>query len=681
MRRALLWLGMAVLFAGSGVTISGADFVAATNSPGNAFGAAADFNSVAVSLRDPGALLRGTVTLEADASSERGVASVRFQTAPAGSSSWVDACTDTEAPFTCGLDTAGVADGVRDMRAIAVDQAGYQRISAVVGSRRIDNTLPAVTLNDPGILTGTETLTATGSDAGSGLAGLAIEYRQDAGSWTTLCSGTTSPRSCALASATLADGSYELRARATDAAGNAEYAALTRVVDNTAPTGSIPSPGTLRGTAAAVGITAADGAGSGVARVVAQFRVAGSGTWSEVCIDTEAPYECTGLDTTGYPDGPYEARAIVEDRAGFSTTTATTTVRIDNAAPTTATLTNPGASLAGTVTLSGTAADAGSGIAAWTVQYRLSGATAWTDACSDGATPYSCAWATTGVADGVYELRAVARDQAGNTTASTTRTGIRVDNVVPVVALTDPGSPLAGTVTVAATATDGGGVASVTIERSPAGANTWTAICTDASASYSCAWDTTQVAVGSYDLRARATDNAGRTATSAIVAARAVDRVPRGTDVQATNGGSISGRLEAGDSIRLTYSEAIAPASILSGWTGASTPIRVSLANGSADTMDFLNSAGTTRLGLVNAATELSLGGNFVTTTTASFNATMAMSGNIVIVTLGSKINGTVVTASTGTMTWRPSAAARDLVGLAASTALVTESGTADRDF
>jgi hypothetical protein len=158
--------------------------------------------------------------------------------------------------------------------------------------------------------------------------------------------------------------------------------------------------------------------------------------------------------------------------------------------------------------------------------------------------------------------------------------------------------------------------------------------------------------------------------------------VPRGTDVQATNGGSISGRLEAGDSIRLTYSEAIAPASILSGWNGASTPIRVSLANGTTfDTMDFLNSAGTTRLGLVNGTTDLSLGGNFITTTTASFNATMAMSGNIVIVTLGSKIGGTVVTASTGTMTWRPSAAARDLVGLAASTALVTESGTADRDF
>jgi hypothetical protein len=681
MKRALLWLGLAALAAGSSVTGSGADFVAAGKSPGNAFGTAADFNTVAVRLRDPGELLRGTVELEAEASSERGVAHVRFQTAPAGTAGWADVCTDTAAPFTCELDTAGVADGARDLRAIAVDQAGYERSSAVVASRRIDNAVPAVTLSDPGILTGTETLTATGSDAGSGLASLAIEYRRDAGPWVTLCSGTTSPRACALDSAALADGTYDLRARATDAAGNADAARVTRVVDNNAPTGSIPPPGALRGTAAVVGIDAADGAGSGVASVTAQFRPSGSSTWSQVCVETEAPYECAGLDTTAYPDGLHEARAIVEDRAGFSTTTAITTLRIDNAAPSSATLTSPGTSLQGAVTLSGTAADAGSGVAAWTVQYRVSGETAWSDACADAAEPYACSWATTGVADGVYDLRAVASDQSGNTTASTVRTGISVDNVVPVVELSDPGSPVAGTVTLAATATDGGGIASVTIERSVAGAESWTTICTGATASFSCAWDTTQVAEGGYDLRARATDNAGRTATSAIVAARAVDRFPRGTDVQATNGGATAGRLEAGDTLRLTYSEPIAPASILAGWTGTSTAIRVTLANGSADTMDFLDAAGTARLELVDSSAGLSLAGNFITSSTAAFDATMAMSGNVVVVTLGNRIDGTLATASPGRMTWRPSSAARDLVGLAASTALVTETGGNDRDF
>jgi hypothetical protein len=682
MRRALLWLGLVALACGSGVTVSGADFVAGSTSPGNTFATAADFNTVTVSLNDPGATLRGTVALEATTASERGVASVRFQTSPAGTSSWADACLDTEAPFTCEFATAGVADGMRDLRAIAVDEAGYTRTSAVVASRRIDNTLPTVTLSDPGYLTGTETLTATGADAGSGLAALAIEYRATTGgAWTTLCSGSSSPRSCALDSTTLADGSYELRGRATDAAGNAADPALTRVVDNTAPTGSIPPPGVLRGTAA-VGLTAADGSGSGVARVTAQLRASGSSTWSEVCVDTEAPYECPGIDTTGFPDGLYEARAIVEDHAGFTTTTAIASVRIDNVAPSTATLTNPGTSLQGTVSLSGSAADAGSGIAAWTVQHRLSGVTAWSDACSDATAPFSCGWATTGVADGVYELRALARDEAGNTTGSTSLTDVRVDNVVPTVALADPGSPLFGTVTLAATATDGGGIASVTIERSVAGADGWTAICTDTTASFSCSFDTTAVAEGSYDLRARATDEAGRTATSAIVAARAVDREPRGTDVQATNGGSISGRLEPGDTVRFTFSEPITPASILAGWNGASTAIRVMLANNAnADTMDFLNAAGTTRLALTGAAADLSLGGNFITSSTAAFNATMATSGNTVLVTLGNRIDGTLATAAPGTMTWRPSAAALDLAGIAASTALVTESGSRDRDL
>ena len=124
------------------------------------------------------------------------------------------------APYTCNWDSAGVVDGPRDLRAVAVDQAGYQRISTVVASRFVDNTLPAGTLSDPGVMQGTEALTATASDVGSGLASLAISYRPAGGSWTTLCSGATSPRTCNLNTVPLADGSYELRATATDVAGN-----------------------------------------------------------------------------------------------------------------------------------------------------------------------------------------------------------------------------------------------------------------------------------------------------------------------------------------------------------------------------------------------------------------------------------------------------------------------------
>jgi hypothetical protein len=679
-RRSLALLALVLLALGAGVTASGADFLQASASPGNSFATAADFNTVAITVDDPGTPLRGTVSLTSTATSERGIANVRYQTSPAGAGTWTDACVGSSAPFSCTFDTTGVADGLRDVRAVATDTAGYQRTSATIASRRVDNTLPTVSLADPGTyLTGSKTLSATAADGGSGLTTLQIDYRPAGGGWTTLCTGATSPRACVLNTALLADGSYELRARAIDAAGNVDDSSYTRVVDNTAPTGSIPPPGVLRGTVS-VAITAADGSGSGVAQVTGQLRPTGTSTWTDICTDTTAAYGCANVDTTPYPDGLYDAQAIIVDNAGFSTTTATIQVRIDNTAPSSATLNNPGTSLSGNVTLSGTAADAGSGIASWAAQYRLSGGSTWTNACSDTTSSYSCSFATAGVADGVYDLRALATDQAGNTLGSTVRTSIRIDNVAPTVALTDPGSPLSGTVTLNATASDGGGIASVTIQRAPTGTSTWTTICTDSTSSYSCTWDTTTVAQGGYDLRARATDNAGRTTTSAIVSNRVVDYAPYGTDIQTTNAGT-AGRIDSGDKVLLTYSEAMAPGSILSGWTGSSTAIRMYVNDGGAiDTLDFRNAAGTTRLNLVNTATDLSLAANFVSAS-AVFNATVSMSGSVVTVTVGSLISGTLSTSSTSAkMTWRPSAAATDTAGIAALTTQVTESGN-DKDF
>ena len=95
-----------------------------------------------------------------------------------------------------------VADGLRDIRAVALDTAGYSRESIVTG-RRIDNTAPATALTDPGSpLTGTKTLSATASDGGSGLASVALQYRLGSGAWTTICAST----SCSFATASLADG-------------------------------------------------------------------------------------------------------------------------------------------------------------------------------------------------------------------------------------------------------------------------------------------------------------------------------------------------------------------------------------------------------------------------------------------------------------------------------------------
>ena len=51
------------------------------------------------------------------------------------------------------------------------------------------------------------------------------------------------------------------------------------------------------------------------------------------------------------------------------------------------------------------------------------------------------------MADALYDLRVVATDVAGDTRTSTTVANRRVDNNGPTVSLTDPGSPLRGSVT------------------------------------------------------------------------------------------------------------------------------------------------------------------------------------------------------------------------------------------
>ena len=125
MKRAFFAFALLAALVPFRVGSSSATFVAASANPNTTFSTASDFNTVAVALTDPGSPLRATVALAATAASDRGITSVRFQSAPAGTSTWTDACTDSAAPFTCDFDTTKVADGLRDVRALALDAAGY----------------------------------------------------------------------------------------------------------------------------------------------------------------------------------------------------------------------------------------------------------------------------------------------------------------------------------------------------------------------------------------------------------------------------------------------------------------------------------------------------------------------------------------------------------------------------
>jgi hypothetical protein len=133
--------------------------------------------------------------------------------------------------------------------------------------------------------------------------------------------------------------------------------------------------------------------------------------------------------------------------------------------------------------------------------------------CSlDGAAfaPCTSPASYSGLADGSHTFDVRATDPATNTDPTPDGATWAIDDTAPIVSLADPGSLLHGVVTLSPTADDGtgSGIAGVTVQRSPSGTGTWTAIGTS--------WNTKGVADGIYDLRARATDNAGNTATSPL---------------------------------------------------------------------------------------------------------------------------------------------------------------------
>jgi hypothetical protein len=157
---------------------------------------------------------------------------------------------------------------------------------------------------------------------------------------------------------------------------------------------------------------------------------------------------------------------------------------------------------------------------------------------------------------------------------------------------------------------------------------------------------------------------------------------PVAMDLQATNGGTIIGRPELGDTIVLSFSEPMAPGSILSGWTGVSTNVVVRVSNGgSADTVNVFDSSNVTQVNVGTLQTQ----GSYVTANT-TFGAsgtpsTMVMSGVTVTVTLGTMAGATRADGNSNIWTWNPPTAATDLAGNPCEASSATESGILDPDF
>jgi hypothetical protein len=175
------------------------------------------------------------------------------------------------------------------------------------------------------------------------------------------------------------------------------------------------------------------------------------------------------------------------------------------------------------------------------------------------------------------------------------------------------------------------------------------------------------------------TDGAGNSQTQSGFNVTVDNTAPTGSDVQTANGGATVGKAETGDRITYTYSQQIDPYSILANWTGASVLVTVRINNNSGgDRVQIWNAANTAqlRLGLVILGRT-----DYVTGNRTFTNSAMVQTGTTITVTLGTPSGATGTAAGNGTMTWTPNAAALDAAGNACSTAVVTESGLADREF
>ncbi|HEU5277858.1 MAG TPA: Ig-like domain-containing protein [Gaiellaceae bacterium] len=574
-----------------------------------------DNTAPSATMLGPGNPVSGSASLTSNTSDTggSGIATVAYELAPNGGSynsqpaSW---------------DTTLVSDGFYDLRVVATDVAGNSTTSTEI-TTRVDNTPPAVTFSNPasgGVVMGTVNLVGSASDASPASPAVSFAYKLHSDPASAYTATGASWNTATLPGG---DGLYDLRARATDAAGNTSSVENTNIrVDNAPPTiaitapatainGSLPSPTTFAA-------NASDPAGSGVAQV--QFfecsdqsndcatgiwnplgTVAAPGpygvSWSIPAADGNHALAAVATDDAGHPatairnvdvdrtapnttivskpadpsndavptftfgstepgstfecriDGaswapctsPHNVSGLTDndhtfdvratDAAGNTDATAASwNWHRDTSAPT-GTLNNPGANVRQMVTLTSSESDPpadgyASGLDSVSFGYSANGTT-WALIGTNTSTPFDSAiWNTLAVTDGVYQLRLVVRDAAGNSTISPLGSTVRVDNTPPTTSQNDPGPYLRGTRQLSGSAADSGsGVDHVDFQRAPTGGGSWMTVAIDSTPGdgLQVNFDTTGVSDGHYDFRTVAYDVAGNQAASTPVTDRLVD--------------------------------------------------------------------------------------------------------------------------------------------------------------
>ena len=320
-------------------------------------------------------------------------------------------------------------------------------------------------------------------------------------------------------------------------------------------------------------------------------------------------YELNGAPTATYsgPSGLIDGTNTVTfrtvDLAGNIEPPQTLTVKVDVRAP------NPGVLLPLVpylttpiplpLTVTSASDPSGSGVSSVQYVYCINPCTSDVVIGSSSVAPnFVLPW-TPPATDGVYVVRAIVSDVAGNKATSSTQT-ITVDNVVPTGTLTTPteGSTIGLTFPVTVVATDAtSGVANVQLKyRAGTGGpfSTLALAHVGTTTTYSASPNTLTLANGTYQVQLVVTDKAGNAFTQAAPTTLTIQNWSA-QSLSITNGASsVSGTLDAGDSVVLTFTQPPAPASICAAWDGTPKTGNVVVTNGAVNDVVTFTSTGCT---------------------------------------------------------------------------------------
>ena len=619
-----------------------------------------------------------------------------------------------------GIDASGLADGPVTYKVTATDAAGN---AATATQTALKDTVAPAAPTSVAIANGLGQGSAyiNGTNAGSISYGVTIPA--NGGNATTdtvkvtLTSGASvngqvaSPGTpggtvtvTGLNATSLTDGSVAVSAVVTDLAGNTSSAATATTTKDTAapaPTSVTISNGGGTGSAfinntnkasLSYDVTIPANGGNATTDTVKVTLTSGASVNGQVASPGTAggTVTVTGLNATSLTDGSVAVSAVVTDLAGNTSASATTTNTKDTVAPATPTavsLTNGGGS--GNVYINSTnqaavnydvtnASNASGDIITVTLSSDVSGSPVSRTATRGATSPTSVNGINaSGFGQGTVTATAKATDPAGNDSASTATTSNAKDTVAPAAPSTpdladasDSGSSNTDNITKVITPTFAGTAeAGATVKVFDGVTQIGTGTATGGS--YSIA--TAGIGTGSRTITATATDPAGNTSgTNSSLTVTIDTGAPSASAILTTNKtpGGTAGKAEAGDTVALTYSEAMSPASMLSGWDGSSRNVTVRITDGGGSSNDVLSVWDTTNTNQVPVGT-IDLGAKVYVTGDVSFSAsTITLSGSgVVTITLGTVSDSTKVATITNQnkATWTPSSTATDLAGNSAS--------------